>query len=290
MKKTMKKISCGVLASVCAFGCAATMTACETSHPEVEMQITFQNKTYTLEYKLYRKIAPETVKHFMWLADNGYYNGLSVHDYDPAQRMYTGAYSVDKSDATDLVYKKYYEVVKGYQDAPISVWADAEKKNPLYTVKGEFSDNHFEVTNGALQESFGSLTMYYHSIANDSVAETDVWSIRASEEGKVSKNDYQYNHATSMFFISLTTTTKTNNGYCTFATLDEDSEDDLESLQDAINDYIDEYYSDDEDAFVQEVTKNVFEDDEFLEGYSVTESYSVPKEPITIKSVKVTKY
>ena len=68
MKKTLKKITCGILAAVSVFGCAATLTACETSHPEVEMKVEFNGETYTLDYKLYRELAPQTVKHFLWFA------------------------------------------------------------------------------------------------------------------------------------------------------------------------------------------------------------------------------
>ena len=100
MKKTLKKITCGILAAVSVFGCAATLTACETSHPEVEMKVEFNGETYTLDYKLYRELAPQTVKHFLWLADNGYYDGLCVHDYSQNDylRLYTGAYSVAEAE------------------------------------------------------------------------------------------------------------------------------------------------------------------------------------------------
>ena len=77
-KKTLKKITCTALAFASVFACAATATACETARPQVEMKIEFNGETYTLEYELYRKIAPTTVSHFIWLADNGYYDGLCV--------------------------------------------------------------------------------------------------------------------------------------------------------------------------------------------------------------------
>jgi hypothetical protein len=81
MKKTMNKVLCGILAGVSVFGSAAMLGGCTTNHPEVEMQIAFDGKTYTLEYTLYRKFAPNTVAHFLQLAENGYYDGLCVHDY-----------------------------------------------------------------------------------------------------------------------------------------------------------------------------------------------------------------
>ncbi len=294
MKKTLKKITCGILAAISVFGCAATLTACETSHPEVEMKVEFNGETYTLAYKLYRKVAPQTVEHFLWLADNGYYDGLCVHDYDSeSSRLYTGAYSLAEAedDADGLVYKKYYETIAGYKnygDFPVSVWMEQDKKTPTYTLKGEFKDNNFRVESGALKETFGSLTMYYYGIDSEEVAEQKVYMIRA--DGKdPSKCDYQYNYTTSMFYISLSTTTKTNNAYCTFATLQEDSKSVLEGLQADLNEYIEEHYSD-ENPFTENKSVTVCEDDPFLGEHSAAEVFSVPKAPIVIKKVKVTKF
>ena len=297
MKKTLKKITCSVLAAVSVVGCAATLTACETSHPEVEMKIEFNDKTYTLEYKLYRNIAPATTDHFLWLAGNGYYNGLCVHDYSQSDfvRMYTGAYSVaeEADDADGLVYKKYYETIatyKNYADFPVSVWMEEEKTNPTYTLKGEFSANNFRVENGALKETFGSLTMYYEDISEyEDVAQEDVYMLRADGDG-VSKRDYQYNCATSMFYISLSATTKNNSGYCTFATLKEDSESVLKNLQTAINDYIETTYNGESAEFTESESVTVCTDDVHLGDHAITDEFSVPKKPIVIKKVKVLKY
>ncbi len=288
MKKTFKKLTCVALALTAAFASATTLTACETSHPEVEMKISFNEKTYTLNYKLYRKVAPATVEHFLYLVENGYYDGLCVHDYDEAA-MYAGAYSASETSATELVYKKYYDVVKEYGKLPQSVWMDEEKSNPTYTLKGEFEDNNFQVTNGALKESFGSLTMYYYDISETTSADTDVYTLRASEEGKVSKGDYEHNMATSIFYISLSTTEKTNSGYCTFANLDKDSKSVLEDLQAAISSYITDNYSD-EDDFTQDVTVSVLEDTPLFETHGLTEDFDTPKTPVVIEKMKVTKY
>ena len=297
MKKTLKKITCGILAAVSVFGCAATLTACETSHPEVEMKVEFNGETYTLEYKLYRELAPQTVKHFIWLADNGYYNGLCVHDYsqDDYLRLYTGAYSVAEAedDADGLVYKNYYDTIAGYKnygDFPVSVWMEKEKTTPTYTLKGEFADNNFRVESGSLKETFGSLTMYYHNIASyEDVAQSDVYMIRA--DGKTpSKCDYKYNYTTSMFYISLATTTFTNKAYCTFATLQGGSKSKLEALQQALKDYIEEKYNGETADFTESESVTICEDDPFLGDHAIRENFSVPKQPIVIKSVKVTKY
>ncbi len=293
MKKTMKKLTCGVLAAVSVFGCAATMTACETSHPKVQMELAFNGKTYTLDYKLYRKVTPATVDHFLWLAGNGYYDGVCVHDYDSdSSRMYTGSYTVDQANATTLVYQKYFDKIKtygNYNEFPHSVWLSEDKTLPTYTLKGEFEEeNHYQVESGALQETYGSLTMHYEYIGNTDDASKKVYFANANDDG-TSKRKYQQNHATSAFFISMTTNPKTNNNYCTFATLEEDSKSVLEDLQAAMDDYIEDNYSDVED-FTQTVTiSNLFEDDAQV-GDTASVDYNVPLQAIVIKKVTVKKY
>ncbi len=292
MNKFFKKLTCGALTAVSIFGCAATMSGCESSRPEVQMELVFNDKTYTLDYTLYRKTAPATVDHFLFLAGNGYYDGLCVHDYDDS-RLYTGGYSVAQDKPTELVYKKYFDVISGYsnyKEFPVTVWADNAKATPLYTLKGEFENNNVTVKSGALDENFGSLTMYYESINSDTYSKSKVYTASASEEGKVNKGDYQYNHTTSMFFLSLTTSSKTNNGYCTFATLDEDSVETLEELQTALEKYISDNYDDDDESFTQEVSVQVFEGDTRMEGVTQEEEYEVPKTPIVVKKVTVKKY
>ncbi len=289
MKKTMKKITCSLLAAVSVFGCAASMSACTTSHPEVEMTITFNGESYELDYTLYRNIAPATVAHFLWLAENSYYDGLCVHEYSALDRMYTGVYSVAKESATELVYKKYFDTVKGYENAPHTVWLDEANKTPAYTLKGEFKDNGFTVDNGELSETFGSLTMYYNNIDRDSIAQKQVSILRRDGSSHYS-NDYRYNHATSEFFISLATTAKNNSAYCTFATLSDDGKEELQALQTAINSYISEHYPEAEADFLGKSTVNLFEDDVLFEESSVHKTYNVPKAPIVIEKVEVTKY
>lgn len=298
-RKTMKKIACGVLATVSVAACAGTFAACETSHPEVKMQIEFNGETYTLNYKLYRKIAPTTVEHFLWLAGNGYYDGLCVHDYDEDNlRMYTGAYTAaeDASDDDGLVYKPYYQTIATYENYakfPHSVWQDEEKTAPLYTLYGEFENNNFQVKNGALKESFGSLSMYYTDISGVEVAGDNVYAARADGKDEVAGRAYKYNSATSQFFISTIETETEQKNYCTFATLKKGSVDDLEALQEAIETYIDENYGtdeDDEEDFVEQEEVRVSQDDKIVGKYTVKDTYSVPKKAIVIKKVEVKKY
>ena len=238
MKKTIRKALCGILA-VATVGSVGLMTACETNNPEVQMKVEFNGATYTLEYKLYRKITPQTVNHFLTLVSNGYYNGLCFHDFDAdAGKMYTGGY---KWEDNDLVEINYFEKVSAYASFPYSVWRDNDKKDPLYTLAGEFADNNFYVgsvnsTTGkrgnenALTQTFGALTMYYTPKKTDQ----EVVVARLSDSKSIEK-DYKYNSATSLFSISISEEEKVDEAYCTFATLRSDFTDDLQALLDAID-------------------------------------------------------
>ena len=299
-KKTMKKMVCGVLAVSCVMACVGSMTACETSHPEVEIQLEFNGETYTLDYQLYRKIAPATVNHFLWLAGNGYYDGMCVHNYENSsyERMHTGGYTYTAAEenASGLVYKNYYDVIKGYSnysEFPVSVWMDMDKENPLYTLRGEFSDAKFTVENGALKEEFGSLTMYYHS--KDTKDKVYVPYAKSDKEGELARRDYKYNSATSLFYISLYEGEVSNAGYCTFAMLDEDSVEVLEKFQSDLDDFIqNEYGSDEETATVSDFTTShsvhVDADDAVIGDKEKKVTFLVPNSPIVIKKVTVTKY
>ena len=280
MFKKFKRFISATLAltSVCA--CTATFAACETAHPKVEIKISFNNQTYTLEYELYRNITPATVNHFLALAENKYYDGLCVHDYQSGA-LYTGAYSYENEK---LVYKNYFDTVASY--IPQTVWSDKGKTDPTYTLYGEFEANHFSVENGDLPETFGSLVMYY----SDKDTEGEVY-VKRNQDGELAPRAYEQNSATSQFYISLTESSASNNDYCVFATLKEDSVSVLEDLQTAIADYIKATYGEDEEGdFVTRTDMEIDEDDKVLAGDGSTVHYDVPNEPIVITSVKVKKY
>lgn len=291
-KKTMKKIACLALATLSVGACASTFAGCETSHPEVEMQIQFNGETYTLEYKLYRKIAPSTVNHFLYLTENGYYDGLCVHDYNEDYlRMYTGAYSADETAEHGLTYKPYYETVATYDELkayPTTVWFDKEQNNPSFTVYGEFENNNFKVKKGALASSYGSLSMYYHDISSYEEAEQRVYVKRADSEGEATGRAYKYNSTTSMFFISMQSSGSVQSKYCTFATLE--NADVLKDFKADFDAYISANYGTEEDDFFTEESVTVCQDDAVVGDHEITVTYDVPKTPIVIKSVKVTKY
>ena len=276
----IKKLISGILATTAIFGCVGTLTACETSHPELCITVEFDGDSYELNYTLYRKFAPATVSHFLKLAEEGYYDGLCVHDYAD-DRLYTGAYSfTDKDDENGgLVYKKYYEVVKNYKDFPISVYA--EDGDATYNLCGEFTDNHVDWEKGeAKKEEYGSLTMFY---TDKSSNEDSVYVDHPDSDNRLTR-EYKYNSATSQFFISLTSTTKSNSKYCTFALLDEDDTDVLDGLKEAI-----EKYLEDNEEGKEKVTLGIDEDDAYVGGYKPTATYNVLAKPIVLKKVEVTK-
>ena len=294
-KRMIKKAISLSLAAVACVASVATFTGCESARPEVKMELTFNGETYEVPYVLYRKLAPSTVEHFISLVEKEYYDGVCIHNYDTSvSRMYTGAYKYDPvavGNANGLVYQKYYDIVKEYQNFPTTVWQGvqgAEGSKALYTLFGEFKDNDFVVENGSLlQETFGSLTMYYTDKGDANEQRVDVNPINSNEWRK---RDYLYNSATSQFFISLKTSAQTNGAYCTFATPTEDGKDELEDLLDDIQEYIEETYGNEQDEFVTDVTMDINRDDAFAANEEQTATYAVPKAPIVIKSIKVTKY
>ncbi len=282
-RNTMKRILCGALAVTSAFASVAMMTACETSHPEVKMTLEFNDKEYELTYKLYRKLTPATATHFLELVDGEYYNGLCIHDYE-SSNWYTGGYEYDatKTDDGGLVYKDYYaEAAK--LNLTSTVWKDAAREQSLYTLYGEFSKNNFKVENGSVKNGFGALTMRYTDKGEN--AGQMVFCEKSS--GGETRGDYGYNSATSLFSISLSTSATTYSDYCTFATLDEDSVEVLEDLQDAIADYIKAEFEN-ADEFVTDVDMEINTDDIF--SSRGVADFQVPVEPIMIKEMKVTKW
>ena len=295
-KKMMKKVACNILALASVVACAGTFTACETAHPKVEMEIEFNGETYSVEYKLFRKIAPSTVSHFLFLVENGYYDGLCVHNYDiSAKKMYTGAYSAttNAEDEDGLLYKGYYEEIKkfsNYAEYPASVWFNENRTTPTYTVYGEFSSNKFSVESGALKQEFGSLTMYY----NEKDTEDRIYTtyLGGERKGETVAREYKYNSATSQFFISLSTTATSSSKYCTFAKLNGDkSEEALQELMASIATYAQENYGEDgEKDFVTEYSVEVDEDDPIVGNKAKTVKFDVPNKPIVIKKVSVKKY
>ncbi len=289
-KNIMKKFISGVLAVTSLAACVVTATSCETNKPEVSITISFNGETYEVNYELDRRVAPRTVKHFLYLAENGYYDGLCVHNYDEANElMYTGGYSYADGD---LVRKDYYTEVANYTNFPTSVWEEKHGDKALYTLAGEFSDNHFKVTSGELRQTYGSLTMFYNDRTSDSRVCIEYLGERDKDEDDKAWRDYKYNSATSLFYISLSNSSTKNSDYCTFAQMKDSSKETLESFEEALEEYVEENYDSESDAnntFTKTKSMSVNDDDPF-EKNKKNVTYYVPQSPIVIESVKVKKY
>lgn len=280
-KNIMKKTICLALAVLSAGASLTTMTACETSHPTVEMVIEFNDKTYTLEYNLNRKLTPATARHFLELVDADFYDGLCIHDYQESA-WYTGVYEY-KAEDSSLVYRSYLDAVKNIKDFTSTVWNDEQQTDSTYTLYGEFKSNNFRVENGSISAGFGALTMRYTNKGD--FADTLVWGQRSDGSG-VDAKEYGYNSATSMFSINVSSSKVSSNDYCTFAELDEDSVEVLQELKEAIANYVGS--KDDEDDFVVETEAVINEEDKYAHADVAT--FKTPVEPIVIKTMKVTKW
>lgn len=283
-RNMMKKLLCLGLAATSTFACVTTLSACETSHPEVSMTLSFDGKDYELTYELNRKLTPATVTHFLELVDGKYYDGLCVHDYQDTI-WYTGVYSFDseKDEEGGLVYKSYLAAAQAL-NLTSTVWFDSERTRSTYTLYGEFSSNNFRVENGKIQNGFGALTMRYTD--KGTTASKESVFVEKSGGGTDMK-DYLYNSATSMFSIAMSSTATNAGGYCTFATLkDDDSVENLEDLQSAVKAYIDGVG--DLADFAPTVKVTINEEDELAEVKD--DNYAVPVKPIVIKTMKVKKW
>lgn len=299
MKKFLKKAISATLATVSIVGGAFAFTSCTTNNPEVEMRISFNGTTYTLEYKLYRRLAPNTVNHFLALVENGYYDemdgqNICIHDYSTS-KWYAGAYSYNANSEENggLSYRDYFSIVSAYANKDfVSVWRDSAKTMPTYTLYGEFPNNGMEMAKGSfLSPSFGSLAMHYES-KGDNSDEFDVYVERVDGEG-IRKLGYEKNSATSIFSINLSSSATADKSHCTFATLQDSSVEELEALQSAVNKFIETNFPDaDEDgeSFTNEVEMSYGEGDPFIANAGLTVEYDVPTTPIIIKSIKILKY
>ena len=300
MKKFLKRAISTAIATVSVVGGAFAFTSCTTNNPEVEMRITFNGTPYTLRYKLYRKLAPNTVNHFLALVENGYYNekdgqNICIHDYS-STKWYTGGYSYNAASEENggLSYRDYFSIVSAYSNQDfLSVWKDTAKTMPTYTLYGEFPNNGMEMAKGSfLSPTFGSLAMYYED-KGDKADTFDVYVERVDGNG-IRKTKYEMNSATSMFSINLTSSS-TDKSHCTFATLlDDSSVEELEELQSAVNKFIETNFPDSEEegaaGFTKEVELAYGQGDLFIENAGLTVEYDVPTTPIIIKSIKVLKY
>lgn len=302
-KKILRRIAVATTAAVIAAGACGMLAACSSDHPEVTVTYEFKGKKYEVAYILSRHDAPQTVKHFIELADAGYYDGQSfiVHDFTDDYLM-TGGYTLDNGG--DLEEVDYFTAVKQLEEDlgkafTQSVWQTAgsaekpQKGEGLYTVYGEFSPK-FKVDGGTeYGHSQGALVMYYSDKGNFAGQVT----VNRADGGKNNNGEplqyeaYKLNSATSLFYTQLSTSMPSGHGsYCVFGKVK-----DYSVLEDGLLAAIEGHKAtlDEEESFTQEITKTLNLNEPFadLQDSKLEATFHTPmSEPIYLRSVKVTKY
>lgn len=295
---TFKKLG-RIFCAAALIGAAATipfMTGCNTDHPEATIKIEYNGVDYELNYRLYRNMYPQTVQHFIELADNNFYQDMIVHNYSSTY-LYTGGYRYIENE--EFSYSKAVEdgaddlldyMIEASKEAEYDTLADpdagkitpsvyhdfiqGEYNRPLNTLIGEFSNNQHKILNGALKSSFGCLRMYYTSKSD---VKTQVY-LDKQGSAKGVKGGYTYNSATSIFSIQGGSSTSSDSSYCIFATLK--NPDELTELRKAIN----------QNTSTTSVKMYVDNYDEFLGANKNTADYTLQRKPIIVRSVEITKY
>ena len=319
-KKLARVLCIGALAAT--IGAAAALSGCtiETKHPRATITIEFNGTTYELEYTLYRNMYPVTVRHFIELAESGFYNNTIIHNYatsdwygggysyitedeaDEEHEIYAYADSLDDSDAaadylqgadkeseyislssslTTSVYTNY----SNYSGGDMTVSGD----DAYYSLYGEFENNGHTVKNGQRGSDYGSIKMYYTAKNITNLENSQVYV--KTDNGEVLVRDYEYNSATSLFAIQTgESSALSTSSYASFAYLrNDDAVDTFDDLLEAVQDYIDDLG--DEDSFTV-TAEDVGIDNQLADVYGgpSTADYTITIEPIIIRSVKITKY
>ena len=301
MKKNFlrRAVAVGATALI-AVSSVAMFAGCTTSNnPEVTITYTFNGKDYAVGYVLSRVDAPKTVQHFIELADAGFYDGLVIHDYQD-YTLKTGGYKLENGQ---LVEVDYLTTVKALEadgaSFTQSVWADEARTIPLYSVYGEFSANGVEQENGKeYVHSEGALVMYYTPKKGQGGTDEQVWVQRADGGADNDGNEYQrlgyeYNSITSLFYtFTGESRTESDSVYCVIGKAKNYTEQMEEGLLAAITEYEDTL--EEEDSFTTELKNqplNRYDYFRNVQTAGLTADYAAPiLMPITVKSVKVTKY
>lgn len=301
-KRILKTLIFGVaMSAVVAF--SATFAGCtiETKHPEVKITVEFNSNTYELEYKMYRNMYPRTVKHFIELADAGFYDETVIHNYTSTD-IFGGGYAYDADDYAEAIKSNYmgdylgkdeicledkYDELFAQNMLTASVYKRGDLSESLKTVMGEFYNNiNQEIENGSLTAKYGALKMFYYA------KETTKQVYVTPTSDQIITANYKYNCATSLFMLQIGSgSSYSASSYCTFGEI-KDS-DVLDDLIEDIADYIEDNYDSDSTDFTESVSVLVDNNDDFSNeptDKGITATFNVPKTAIVIKSVSVTKY
>lgn len=316
MSKKIKNL-CLSLAMVAVVGVSAAASACtiKSDHPEAKITISFNEKTYTIEYTLYRNMYPQTVQHFIELADEGFYDNIIIHDYKSSDWV-TGAYSYDSGDTTGYkaMYtnamseylethckeKAYYDLMTaGIESGKFSASVYSrevydDKGNPIVakadalpTLIGEFSDNGHKIEgNKGLTSSYGTLKMVYYKKDGNQIVTLN------NSFNQILYGNYSNNCATSLFSMQVGSSSLYDaSKYCVFGQFKNDkSKSALEDLTDDINDYSDSLGS--SSTLTKTVSTHVDKEDKFADegGKEIDTSFTMISMPIIITKVEITKY
>lgn len=297
-KKFGRALCICALAGAAAVASSSFMTACNNGHAEAKITIEYNGISYVLEYTMYRNMYPQTVKHFIELADSRFYDNTIIHDYQTSN-WYGGAYSYLNGDveAEEISYMQSYadgdllnylenaSKEKEYSDLADpakgkitpSVYRDLRNgklEDPYKTLIGEFSSNNHKIDNGALKNSYGALKFHYTTISDDEGKKHVYLDKQGSDLGV--QGEYRYNSATSLFSIQTGTSTSSDSSHCIFATLN--NTDTLKTLRSAVQ------------KSYEYANVDVYVYDELLGTNKVQANYRLTQKPIIVKSVRITKY
>lgn len=306
-----KKLKLSILsvALTAIVGASAAMSACSaSSHPRAKITVSFDSVEYVLDYTLYRNMYPQTVQHFIELADSNFYDNMIIHNYNSSSDWFTGAYAYD-ADAYSAAYtsgsgalgdyleeqskeQNYYDLAAGGTLTPtvykkeirVNGESKVDKQDALATLIGEFSENNHKIESNALSASTGCLKMFYYDKTDDN---QKVAMVNGFDQ--ILTGDYNKNCATSIFSMQVgSSTSYSASKYCVFGKLTGDADRDvLDDLLEAIADYIDDNSL--TSKFTTSVTTNADKLDTFSKLDSVETRFAMSAEPIIIKSVKITK-
>lgn len=312
ISKIKRFISGTLIAGVVAFSAAASACTIETSHPKARITFEFNNKEYVVDYTLYRNMYPQTVRHFIELSREGFYDNMVVHDYGTGDWL-TGAYSYNAgqyaqySSGGDTMSgyftdnskeSVYYSLFENGKLTP-SVYSNVDfktdkngnavkvinSKYALPVLMGEYTNNINQVIlNGALSAEVGCLKMFYYK------KETTKKVYVTPTSDQIIQADYKSNCATSVFSVQVGSSSYSATEYCVFAQADD--VDDVTKLSEAVNTYLDETYG----TSLTDKTVNATVYVDGMESYSKEDSdkniertFKAVKTPVIIKSVKITK-
>lgn len=304
-KKLLRRVATIATAAVLGAGACAMFAGCTSNNPKITITYNFNDVDYEVEYTLSRLDAPNTVKHFIELADAGFYNDTCIHDFQD-YKLYMGGYKINAEKELEPIdyfsWVKNYEQEKNYQFTQ-SVWKNDD--TPLYTVYGEFEENGNRPANGKeYRHKAGALVMYYtpkgefsykvKTARNDGGKDND-------KDPYDTNKSYKHNSATSLFYTFTGESSATDDkNYCVFGMAKDYSQ--FQKLLNAINDYKETQTAEDysftdtqEIANVNELEQGEDPDFQELRGSKIPandgDGYKTPiDKPVIIKTIKVNKY